>query len=161
MVSLIDVPGFFIGPGAERTGLGRRSAKLVWELGHATVPRAAVVLRKGYGLGYFAMGGGRSFGAELAVAWPQAEICAMSVEGAVDVAYRGDYQAAADPQGRRQELIDAFKSQLGAVRGAEHFGIDDVIDPRDTRRRLIRCFERCAPRRHGSGPPKFRSIAPI
>jgi propionyl-CoA carboxylase beta chain len=161
IVSLVDMPGFLIGPGAERTGLGRRSAKLLWELGHATVPRAAVVLRKGYGLGYFAMGGGRSFGAELAVAWPGAEICAMSVEGAVDVAYRADYEAAADPSARRTELIDTFKTQLGAVRGAEHFGIDDVIDPRDTRRLLIGTFERCAPRRHRALPPKYRSIAPI
>ncbi len=161
LVSLIDVPGFMIGPGAERTSLGRRSAKLIYELGLATVPRASIVLRKGYGLGYFAMGGGRSFGADLSVAWPGAEICAMSVEGAVDVAYRNDYQSAADPVVRRDELINTFKAQRGAVRGAEHFGIDDVIDPLDTRRLLIRTFERCAPRKLRNHPPKFRSIAPI
>ena len=60
--------------------LGRRSAKLVHELGHATVPRISVVLRKGYGFGYFAMCGGRSFDADACLAWPTAEICAMSIE---------------------------------------------------------------------------------
>ena len=64
LVSLIDVPGFSIGSEAERTSLGRRSAKLVFELGQATVPRVSIVLRKGYGLGYFAMCGGRSFAAD-------------------------------------------------------------------------------------------------
>jgi propionyl-CoA carboxylase beta chain len=161
LVYLIDIPGFAIGPAAERTTLGRRSAKLLFELGHATVPRASVVLRKGYGFGYFAMCGGRSFGADLCVAWPSAEICAMSVEGAVDVAYRRDYEAAADPEAKRAELIATFRAQLGAVRGAEHFGIDDVIDPRHTRSLLIRTFSRCAPRREAHLPRKHRAIPPI
>jgi len=161
LVFLIDVPGFLIGPGAERTALGRRSAKLIFELGNATVPRAAVVLRKGYGLGYFAMGGGRSFNADLSVAWPGAEICAMNVEGAVDVAYRNDYLAAPDPQARRDELITVFKNQRDALRGAEAFGIDDVIDPRHTRRRLIATFDRCAPRKLTAFPPRFRTINPM
>ncbi len=161
LVFLIDVPGFLIGPGAERTALGRRSAKLIFELGNATVPRAAVVLRKGYGLGYFAMAGGRSFGADLSVAWPGAEICAMNVEGAVDVAYRNDYLAAPDPQARRDELITVFKNQRDALRGAEAFGIDDVIDPRHTRRRLINTFNRCAPRKLTTFPPRFRTINPL
>ena len=64
------------------------------------------------------------FDADACVAWPTAEICAMSVEGAVDVAYRRDYESADDPAARRQQLIDTFKSQLGALRAAEHFGID-------------------------------------
>ncbi len=161
LVFLIDMPGFLIGPGAERTALGRRSAKLIHELGNATVPRASVVLRKGYGLGYFAMAGGRSFGADLAVAWPGAEICAMNIEGAVDVAYRNDYLSAPDPAARRDELITVFKAQRGSLRGAEAFGIDDVIDPRHTRHRLIRTFERCAPRRVAAFPPRHRTIPPI
>lgn len=161
IVSLIDVPGFLIGPGAERTALGRRSAKLIFELGNATVPRAAVVLRKGYGLGYFAMAGGRAFDAELSVAWPGAEICAMNVEGAVDVAYRNDYLSAPDPQARRDELITVFKNQRDALRGAEAYGIDDVIDPRHTRRQLIATFNRCAPRKQALFPPRFRSINPM
>jgi acetyl-CoA carboxylase carboxyltransferase component len=99
LVSLIDIPGFSIGSSAERTVLGRRSAKLIHEWGNATVPRISIVLRKGYGLGYFAMAGGRAFAADASLAWPTAQICAMSVEGSVDVAFRKEYEAAPDPQG--------------------------------------------------------------
>lgn len=161
LVSLIDIPGFAIGSGAERTTLGRRSAKLIHEWGHATVPRISVVLRKGYGLGYFAMAGGRSFGADASLAWPSAQICAMSVEGSVDVAFRKAYLAAPDPQAERQRLIDEIRSKIGAVRGAEGFGIDELIDPRDTRRVLIETLAQCPPRRAAEQPPKFRSITPI
>ena len=161
LVSLIDVPGFFIGSQAESTMLGRRSAKLIYELGHATVPRASVVLRKGYGLGYYAMSGGRSFDADACFAWPTAEICAMSVEGSVDVAYRKDYEAADDPPRRRQEIIDSIRARIGPLQAAEGFGIDDLIDPRTTRHRLIEALRRAPSRRDIGMPPKFRSISPI
>jgi propionyl-CoA carboxylase beta chain len=161
LVSLIDVPGFSIGSSAERTSLGRRSAKLIYEWGHITVPRISVVLRKGYGLGYFAMCGGRSFDADAAFAWPTAEICAMSVEGAIDVAFRKHYMAAPDPMQRRQEMIDETRQRIGALRAGEGFGVDDVIDPRDTRRRLIDVLAQAPARRPNHLPPKFRSIVPI
>jgi propionyl-CoA carboxylase beta chain len=160
IVSFIDVPGFSIGSSAERTSLGRRSAKLVFEWGHATVPRVSIVLRKGYGLGYFAMCGGRSFSADAALAWPSAEICAMSIEGAIDVAFRKDYEAAPDPAARRAEMIEQTRARIGALRAAEGFGIDDIIDPRDTRRRLAEILDSAQPRRPADHPPKFRSIAP-
>ncbi|MFI5033728.1 MAG: acyl-CoA carboxylase subunit beta, partial [Reyranellales bacterium] len=161
LVSFIDVPGFLIGSGAERTNLGRRSAKLIFEWGHASVPRLSVVLRKGYGLGYFAMNGGRSFAADACLAWPSAEICAMSIEGAIDVAFRKEYERAPDPMKRRQEMIDETRGRIGALRAAEGFGIDDIIDPRDTRSRLIEILAQCLPRRPPDHPPKFRSIVPI
>ena len=107
------------------------------------------------------MCGGRSFEADASVAWPTAEICAMSVEGAVDVAYRRDYEAAADPQARRRELVDMFRAQRDALRAAEGFGIDDVIDPRDTRPFLIDTLASCAPRHPSREPPKRRSLVPI
>jgi propionyl-CoA carboxylase beta chain len=161
LVSFIDVPGFLIGSGAERTSLGRRSAKLLFEWGHATVPRVSVVLRKGYGLGYFAMAGGRSFSADACFAWPSAEICAMSIEGAIDVAFRKEYQAAPDPAARRQQMIDETRARIGALRAGEGFGVDDVIDPRDTRRRLVEVLDSTLRRRPNDHPPKFRSITPI
>ena len=161
LIYLIDVPGFAIGSGAERSRMPRRSAKLIHELGNASVPRLSVVLRKGYGLAYVAMCGGRGFGADACFAWPTAQICAMSVEGAVDIAYRKEIQAAADPAARRAELIEDFKDRLGALRAAEHFGIDDIIDPRDTRRLIIETLRVTPPRRRLDLPPKFRSIAPI
>jgi acetyl-CoA carboxylase carboxyltransferase component len=125
------------------------------------VPRISVVLRKGYGLGYFAMSGGRSFAADACFAWPIAEICAMSIEGAIDVAFRKEYERAPDPQKRRQEMIDETRSRIGALRAAEGFGVDDVIDPRDTRRRLIETLAQTQARRPDDHPPKFRSIVPI
>jgi acetyl-CoA carboxylase carboxyltransferase component len=105
LVILIDLPGFLIGSAAESTQLARRSGRLMFELGQATVPRFSVVTRKGYGAAYVALGGGRSFDADLALAWPTAEICAMPVEGAVDIAYRRDVEAADDPAARRTELV--------------------------------------------------------
>ncbi|MDP6872655.1 MAG: carboxyl transferase domain-containing protein, partial [Alphaproteobacteria bacterium] len=161
LVMLIDVPGFAIGSEAEKAGLGRRSGRLMFEMGQATVPRVTIVLRKGYGGGYYAMGGGTAFDNNATFAWPTAEICAMSVEGSVDVAYRRDYEQAEDPAARRQEIIDIFKNQLGARRAAEAFGIDEVIDPRQTRRVLCDTFDRSPPRRPDKHPPRLRSISPI
>ncbi|HMN78655.1 MAG TPA: carboxyl transferase domain-containing protein [Burkholderiaceae bacterium] len=162
LVYLIDLPGFLLGSGAERSSLARRSARLLFELGQASVTRISVVLRKGYGLGYIAMCGGRSFDADLCVAWPTAEICAMSVEGAVDVAYQRQVAAAADPAARRAELIGRFGEQLGAIHAAAHFGIDDAIDPRDTRPLIIATLQRCGVRkRHLRQPARHHGISPI
>lgn len=162
LVYLVDLPGFLVGSQAEDTALARRSARLLFELGQATVPRVSVVLRKGYGLGYIAMCGGRSFDADLCVAWPTAEICAMSVEGAVDVAYQKQVKAAPDPAARRAELVGRFREQLGALHAAEHFGIDDVIDPRDTRSVVLATLARCGPRKkHRAWPDKPHGISPI
>ncbi len=161
LVMLIDVPGFSIGSEAEKAGLGRRSGRLMFEMGQASVPRVSIVLRKGYGGGYYAMGGGSAFDNNATFAWPTAEICAMSVEGSVDVAYRKDFEAAEDPAARRQEIIDIFKSQLGALRAAEAFGIDEVIDPRQTRRILCDTFDRSPPRRPNRHPNRVRAISPI
>ena len=161
LIYLVDVPGFSIGSSAERTMLGRRSAKLIHELGHATVPRISIVLRKGYGFGYFAMCGGRSFGADACLAWPTAEICAMSIEGSVDVAYRRQYERADDPAAARQAIIDGIRANVDPLRAAEGFGVDDVIDPRDTRRRLIDILDRAPVRHDNRMPPKFLAIVPV
>ena len=161
LVSLIDIPGISIGPAAEDTGLGRRSGRLFFEMGIATVPLVSVVLRKGYGGGYYAMGGGRAFDATIALGWPTAEICAMSIEGAVDVAYRKDYEAAPDPQARRAELIEMIRGQTSALDAASGFGLDDIIDPRDTRRILIETFANSPARRADPAPARRRPISPI
>ena len=161
LVSLIDIPGLAIGPAAEDSGIGRRSGRLFFEMARATVPLVSITLRKGYGGGYYAMGGGRGFDPNASYAWPGAEICAMSIEGAVDVAYRKDCEAAADPAARRDELVAAIREQSGALDAAADYGIDDVIDPRDTRRVLINTFSRCAPRRPDTSPARRRTISPI
>jgi acetyl-CoA carboxylase carboxyltransferase component len=161
LVSLIDIPGISIGPGAEDTGIGRRSGRLFFEMASTTVPRVSVVLRKGYGGGYYAMGGGRGFDVEASYAWPTAEICAMSIEGAVDVAFRKKYEAADDPAAARQKLIDDIRTQTSAIDAARDFGIDAVIDPRETRQRIAETLASCPPRRPNRNPRRFRAISPI
>lgn len=161
LIYLIDVPGFSIGPSAEKSMLGRRSGKVMAELAHASVPRLSLVLRKGYGGAYVAMCGGKGFNPDAALIWPTAEICPMSIEGSVDVAYRRDYEAAPDPAARRQELIDAMREQISPLRAAGGMGIDDIIHPADTRRIFNDVLDRARGRRHLAMPPKYRSISPI
>jgi acetyl-CoA carboxylase carboxyltransferase component len=160
LIILIDLPGFLIGSAAESSQLARRSGRLMYELGQATVPRFTVTMRKGYGAAYIAMGGGRSIDADLALAWPTAEICAMPIESAVDIAYRRDVETAADPDTRRAELIAEFRGLVDPVRAASGFGIDDVVEPSATRRLLAESLTRCR-RRDPRVPGKRRSISPI
>ena len=85
----------------------------------------------------------------------------MSVEGAVDVIHRNDYASAPDPKARREELVAAIRENLGPLRAAEHFHLDEVIDPRDTRSVLVRALEDAPARRHRHDWPKLRPISPI
>lgn len=166
LLLLVDLPGFLIGSDAEASQLGRRSGRLAYELAIATVPRYIVVMRKAYGAAYVAMGGGRSIDADLVLAWPTAEICAMPIESAVDIAYRRDIAAADDPEQRRTEVIASLREAVDPVRAAQGFGIDDVVFPSQTRALLADALARSAS--NGSGgrreprvPGKRRSISPI
>ncbi|ELZ16900.1 acyl-CoA carboxylase 2, carboxyltransferase component (beta subunit) [Natrinema thermotolerans DSM 11552] len=161
IVTLTDVPGILPGPDSEREGIARHSAKLPFELARATVPIANVVLRRGYGFGYVAMGGGRSLDSELTVLWPTAELAAMGIEGAVDIAYRHEIESADDPESRRRELIDKFEDRTDAVRAAARVGVDGVVQPEETRDRIRRAFDRADDGRDRDWPPKKRSINPI
>lgn len=161
LVFLVDVPGLAIGSAAERSGLARRSGKMFLEHCIGTVPRLTVVMRKAYGGGYGAMCGARVFGADLCVAWPTAQICAMSIEGAVDIAFRREIATADSPEKHRRSLVEGFEERVSAERAAEGFGVDEVIDPRQTRAVLTEALA-TLPRRHNrDGPPKIRSIPPI
>jgi propionyl-CoA carboxylase beta chain len=161
LLYLIDTPGILVGSAAEESGLIRRHARMMYELGHATVPRMTVVLRKGYGIAYVMMNGGREFEPDLNLVWPTAEICGMQIEGAVDVAHRREVASAEDPDAKRAEIIARYRQQVGPVQAASGFGVDDVVDPRDTRSRLIEVLERAAPRRRSNHPPKHHGISPI
>lgn len=161
LIFLIDTPGFVPGSESERTGLVRHSGKLIYEIGHASVTKISVVIGKAYGLGYFAVCGGRSFNAEYSIGWPTSQYCAMGIEGAVNIAYRREIVAAEEPEKKRQELISYFRSKTGALNGAQGFGIDDIIDPRDTRPTLIRILETFPREKHEFMPPKKHGIVPI
>ena len=161
LVFFIDTPGFLPGPASERQGLVRHSGKLLYELGMSSVTKIAIVTRKAYGLGYFAMCGGRSFNADYSVGWPTSEYCAMGIEGAVNIVYRREIEAASDPEKKRRELLTYFRSRINALSGASGFGVDDIIDPRDTRPLLIQILETMGSERRDYMPPKKHGIVPI
>lgn len=138
LVTLVDVPGFLPGVDQEHNGIIRRGAKLLYAYCNATVPRISLVLRKAYGGAYIVMDS-RSIGADLALAWPSNEIAVMGAEGAANVIFRRDIAAADDPDALRQSKIEEYREQLmHPYYAAERGLIDDVIDPRDTRRVLTR-----------------------
>lgn len=159
IVSLIDVPGVLIGAKAERQRLVRHAAKPLLALAHATVPLVTVVLRKAYGAGFLAMGGGRS-GVDGALIWPTAEMSPMGIEGAVDVVFRREVAAAEDPEAKRAELIQRFYEKSTPLRAASGFGVDDVIDPADTRRQVIAMLRVNSGRRLKLVPPKQHWVSP-
>ncbi|WP_166655724.1 acyl-CoA carboxylase subunit beta [Nocardia ignorata] len=161
LLILIDLPGFLVGTAAEETGLVRRSARLGYELANATVPRFVIVTRKAYGAAYIVMGGGRSVDADLSLAWPTAEICAIPIDSAVDVAFRADYESAPDPAERRTQLIKLFQANIDPLLAADGFGIDDVVLPSRTRELLLEALGRVQPRRPDRVPGKRRTISPI
>lgn len=141
ILSLVDTPGFMVGPAAEKRALVRHTARMFVTAAGLTVPMFVVVLRKGYGLGAMAMGGG-SFqrAAVCAVSWPTGEFGAMGLEGAVKLAYRKEL-AAIDSDSERQERYETLVGQMyehgKAVNIAPFLAFDDVIDPADTRRWLV------------------------
>jgi propionyl-CoA carboxylase beta chain len=161
LIFLVDTPGFLPGPDSEKAGLIRHSGKLMYEIGMSTVTKVSVVTRKAYGFGYFGMCGGRTFGADYAVGWPTAEFCAMGIEGAVDIACRKEIESSSDPQKKREEIIRLFRANIGALKGAQGFGVDDIIDPRDTRRHVIQILETMPKGKQEYMPPKKHGIVPI
>lgn len=156
-----DTPGVLPGPDSEAEGVARHAGKLPFQLNRATVPIINVVLRRGYGFGHVAMGGGRSARNDLTVVWPTAEVAAMGIEGAVDVAYRREIEAADDPEARREELIAKFQDRTGAVRAASGVGVDAAIEPAETRGRIARTLDRADEALEADWPPKKHPIDPI
>lgn len=159
IITLQDVPGFLPGREQEYGGIIRNGARMIYAYSEATVPKLLVILRKSYGGAYCVMSS-RGLRGDLLYAWPNAEIAVMGAEGAVNILFRRDVQAAEDPEARRRELVDDYQRKfnnpyVAAARGL----IDDVIDPADTRRVLIRSLqmtmskrERHIPRKHGISP---------
>src|SRR5690349_6511784 len=147
VVSLVDTPGFMVGPEAERTAIVRRFGAMFVAGARLTVPVGAVVLRKAYGLGAMAMTAGDLRRPAITVAWPTGEFGGMGLEGAVRLGYRKELEAIEDPAGRRaryEELVAEQYARGKAVSTAMAFEIDDVIDPADTRAVLAGVLVRAA-----------------
>lgn len=160
VVFFVDVPGFLPGPEQEKQQIARHSGKFMYELGRATTPIVNVVLRRGYGLGYLAMAGGRDAN-QLKVVWPTAEIAGMSIEGAVELVYQTEIEEADDPERRRQELVDKFTELTGPLRATEDMGVDAAIAPSETREYIADTLERTTDGGPNLEPPKRHGIPPL
>ena len=137
LVVLVDAPGFLPGTGQERGGVIRHGAKLLHAFCEATVPRVTVVLRKAFGGAYITMNA-KDLGADLAFAWPTAEIGIMGARQAVGVVHRKEIEAADDPVAHRDRLADDYAEEhVGAAVAAREGFVDEVIAPGDTRARLV------------------------
>ncbi|MEU2867588.1 acyl-CoA carboxylase subunit beta [Streptomyces olivoreticuli] len=159
LVTLVDVPGFLPGVDQEHGGIIRHGAKLLYAYCNATVPRIQLIMRKAYGGAYIVMDS-RSIGTDISLAWPSNEIAVMGAEGAANVIFRREIAAAEDPDARRVQLVKEYKSELmHPYYAAERGLVDDVIDPGETRIRLIGALEmlraksvQLPSRKHGNQP---------
>ena len=145
-VSLCDTPGFMVGPQAEESAQVRHFSRLFVTAASVTIPWITVVLRKGYGLGAQAMAGGSFHAKDLIVAWPTGEFGGMGLEGAVRLGFKKELDATANAAEREeleQRLIAAAYERGSALSMASHTEIDDVIDPADTRQRIVSLLSAC------------------
>jgi len=141
LITLVDVPGFLPGVDQEHDGIIRHGAKLLYAFSEATVPRITVIMRKAYG-GAFLVMNSRAIRADVVFAWPTAEIAVMGAQGAVNVIHRRALAAADDPEAARAELVAEYEQKFNnPYVAAENGLVDDVIEPRETRPRLIRALD--------------------
>jgi acetyl-CoA carboxylase carboxyltransferase component len=145
---LCDTPGIMVGPDAEATALVRHAARLFVTAGSLTVPFFTIVLRKGYGLGAMTMAGGGFHETIFTVSWPTGEFGGMGLEGAVRLGYRKELAAIADDD-ERDVAFEAMVAKMyeagKGVSAAMHFEIDDVIDPAESRRMIMRALRSVPP----------------
>ena len=159
ILTFVDVPGFMPGKQQEYGGIIRHGAKLLYAFAEATVPRMTVITRKAYGGAYVVMNS-KHLRADVSFAWPTAEIAVMGAEGAVNIVFRKEIEKADDPTAKRADLIDEYKRKFSTPYAAAERGfIDDVIEPAETRKRLIQSLrmlstkrESVPARKHGNIP---------
>jgi methylmalonyl-CoA carboxyltransferase large subunit len=160
LITFVDVPGFLPGVEQERGGIIRHGAKLLFAYSAATVPKITVVLRKAYGGAYIAMCC-KDLGADRVVAWPTAEIAVMGAEGAAEIVFRREIDAAEDKAGRRQELVDEYRETFSnPFVAAGRRLVDDIIDPSETRKYLVDALESLHSKRE-LRPPKKHGLIPL
>jgi len=158
LVVFVDVPGFLPGVDQEHRGIIRHGAKLLYAFAEATVPRVSVITRKAYGGSYLVMNA-RALRADTVFAWPTAEIAVMGARGAVNIVHRREIAAAEDPEAERERLITEYEERFANPYVAAERGlIDDIIEPRETRPRLIRALEMLRTKREAMPPRKHGNI---
>jgi acetyl-CoA carboxylase carboxyltransferase component len=141
VITFVDVPGYMPGTDQEFGGIIRHGAKFLYAYAEATVPKISIITRKAYGGAYVVMSS-KSLRGDINYAWPTAEIAVMGPDGAVNIVFRGEISKAEKPDERKKELVEEYRNKfanpyVAAARGY----LDDVIDPRDTRPKLIKALE--------------------
>ncbi|MDO5498629.1 MAG: acyl-CoA carboxylase subunit beta [Propionibacteriaceae bacterium] len=158
VLTFVDVPGFLPGVDQEHAGIIRRGAKLIYAYAEATVPLVTVITRKAYGGAYDVMGS-KHLGADVNLAWPTAQIAVMGAQGAVNILYRKELNAASDPDTERARLIQAYDDELAnPYVAAERGYIDQVIYPHQTRYEIIRMLRLLRTKRQSLPPKKHGNI---
>ncbi len=160
LVTFVDVPGYLPGVHQEYGGIIRHGAKILYAYSEATVPQISIILRKAYGGAYIAMNC-RALGADFAFAWPTAEIAVMGPEGATNIIYRRDIEKSENPNEIRTQKVNEYRERYAnpyvtAARG----WIDDVIEPKDTRRQLLAALESLKDK-HEERPRKKHGNFPV
>jgi propionyl-CoA carboxylase beta chain len=160
ILTFVDVPGFLPGTAQEHGGIITSGAKLLYAFCEATVPKLTVITRKAYGGAYDVMSSKHIRG-DINLAWPSAEVAVMGSEGAVNIIFRKELDAAKDPVKRREELVAEYREKFANPYIAASRGyLDDVIEPRDTRPRLIDALRMLANKRD-TNPPKKHGNLPL
>ncbi len=160
IVTLEDLPGYLPGVDQEHAGVIRHGAKILYAYSEATVPKITVIIRKAYGGGYIAMNS-RHMRADFVFAWPTAEIAVMGPEGAANIVFRKEIDAAEDPEAVRQQKIEEYKEKFANPYVAAAKGyIDEVIEPADTRRMLLHALAVSA-NKEEQRPTKKHGIPPF
>jgi methylmalonyl-CoA decarboxylase subunit alpha len=159
VVTFVDSPGFLPGIDQEHRGVIRHGAKILYAYAEATVPKITVVTRKAYGGAYVVMSS-KYLGTDLTLAWPSAEIAVMGAEGAVNILYKRQISGAEDPTAERARLVEEYREKFNNPYYAARAGyVDDVIEPRETRPKIIAAlgalrdkYAPAPPRKHGNIP---------
>jgi len=158
ILTIVDVPGFLPGVNQEYGGIIRHGAKLLYAYSEATVPLVTLIVRKAYGGAYIAMGS-KFLGGDMTLAWPQAEIAVMGPSGAANVIFRKEIKQADDPTAMRAEKIKEYTDKFSTPYIAAELGyIDDVIDPAESRVRIINAFDMLASKREQVPAKKHGNI---
>jgi len=158
IITFEDVPGFLPGTNQEHHGIIRSGAKLLYAYCEATVPKLTVITRKAYGGAYCVMSS-KHIRSDLNLAWPSAEIAVMGPEGAVSIIFRKELERAKDPVKKKAELVAEYREKFASPYVAAERGyIDDVIEPKETRPRLINALEMLSNKRESSPAKKHGNI---
>jgi propionyl-CoA carboxylase beta chain len=158
LVTFEDVPGFLPGTGQELGGIIKHGAKLLYAFAEATVPKITVVTRKAYGGAYCVMAS-KHIRTDVNLAYPMAEVAVMGPEGAVNILYRRELAQSSDPEALRAEKVAEFRHKFANPYVASDRGfIDEVIPPRQTRRKIISALEMVRNKRDKNPPKKHGNI---